>query len=82
MDEYRSVHGDAIIDLKNLAGKASKEQNPDSPLDIEQREKVREAMIHAWAAYEKYAWGQDELQVCGHFLIFWRSGCVIAMIAH
>lgn len=34
------------------------------PIDNERREKVKEAMLHAWNSYEKYAWGQDELQVC------------------
>ncbi|KAG6575398.1 Mannosyl-oligosaccharide 1,2-alpha-mannosidase MNS2, partial [Cucurbita argyrosperma subsp. sororia] len=34
----------------------------DDPIDAERREKVKEAMIHAWSSYEKYAWGQDELQ--------------------
>ena len=27
------------------------------------RESVRQGMIHAWKAYETYAWGMDELQV-------------------
>lgn len=40
-----------------------KEVVPDDPIDIQRREKVKEAMIHAWSSYEKYAWGQDELQV-------------------
>lgn len=35
---------------------------PDDPLDVVRREKVKEAMLHAWTSYEKYAWGQDELQ--------------------
>lgn len=35
---------------------------PDDPLDAVRREKVKEAMLHAWTSYEKYAWGQDELQ--------------------
>ena len=35
----------------------------DDPLDAERRQKVKEAMLHAWSSYEKYAWGQDELQV-------------------
>jgi hypothetical protein len=26
------------------------------------REKVKGAMQHAWAGYEKYAWGKDELK--------------------
>ncbi|XP_022853213.1 mannosyl-oligosaccharide 1,2-alpha-mannosidase MNS2-like isoform X2 [Olea europaea var. sylvestris] len=34
----------------------------DDPIDIERREKVKDAMIHAWSSYEKYAWGHDELQ--------------------
>lgn len=34
------------------------------PINKERREKVKEAMLHAWNSYEKYAWGQDELQVC------------------
>lgn len=34
----------------------------DDPLDVARREKVKEAMLHAWTSYEKYAWGQDELQ--------------------
>ncbi|CAH2036410.1 unnamed protein product [Thlaspi arvense] len=35
---------------------------PEDPVDIERRQKVKEAMIHAWSSYEKYAWGKDELQ--------------------
>ncbi|XP_024528760.1 mannosyl-oligosaccharide 1,2-alpha-mannosidase MNS1 [Selaginella moellendorffii] len=27
----------------------------------ERREKVKQAMLHAWNSYEKYAWGYDEL---------------------
>lgn len=45
-------------DVKN-AGKGVVEMDP---IDIERREKVKEAMLHAWNSYEKYAWGQDELQ--------------------
>ncbi|GKE10885.1 mannosyl-oligosaccharide 1,2-alpha-mannosidase MNS1-like protein [Tanacetum coccineum] len=32
------------------------------PVEAERREKVKDAMIHAWSSYEKYAWGHDELQ--------------------
>ncbi|KAH0920757.1 hypothetical protein HID58_020775 [Brassica napus] len=35
---------------------------PEDPVDVERRQKVKEAMIHAWSSYEKYAWGKDELQ--------------------
>ena len=34
------------------------------PVNNERREKVKEAMLHAWNSYVKYAWGMDELQVC------------------
>jgi mannosyl-oligosaccharide alpha-1,2-mannosidase len=34
------------------------------PINTERREKVKEAMLHAWNSYVKYAWGMDELQVC------------------
>ncbi|RWW72226.1 hypothetical protein BHE74_00019986 [Ensete ventricosum] len=33
------------------------------PVNSQRREKVKEAMLHAWNSYVKYAWGQDELQV-------------------
>jgi mannosyl-oligosaccharide alpha-1,2-mannosidase len=33
------------------------------PINTERREKVKEAMLHAWNSYVKYAWGMDELQV-------------------
>ncbi|KAI4331152.1 hypothetical protein MLD38_029367 [Melastoma candidum] len=62
LDEYKSKHGDVGGDNKKRADKSSEQQFPDTPLDIERREKVREAMIHAWTSYEKYAWGEDELQ--------------------
>ncbi|GJN01826.1 hypothetical protein PR202_ga19127 [Eleusine coracana subsp. coracana] len=32
------------------------------PINDERREKVKEAMLHAWNSYVKYAWGMDELQ--------------------
>ncbi|KAH9716176.1 Mannosyl-oligosaccharide 1,2-alpha-mannosidase MNS1 [Citrus sinensis] len=37
----------------------------EDPIDIQRKQKVKDAMIHAWSSYEKYAWGQDELQA-GH----------------
>ncbi|KAK4361711.1 hypothetical protein RND71_016952 [Anisodus tanguticus] len=36
--------------------------SPDNILDAQRREKVKDAMLHAWSSYEKYAWGHDELQ--------------------
>ncbi|KAI4380574.1 hypothetical protein MLD38_006751 [Melastoma candidum] len=32
------------------------------PVTAYRRQKVKEAMLHAWTSYEKYAWGYDELQ--------------------
>lgn len=61
-----------LIELQNLleeskkdegkVGKKIRDDVPDDPIDIQRREKVKEAMLHAWNSYEKYAWGQDELQ--------------------
>ena len=57
LEELKSVDGDAF----KLNGE--KKDLPDEPIDVERRQKVKEAMIHAWSSYEKYAWGHDELQV-------------------
>lgn len=35
----------------------------EDPVAAERREKVKDAMLHAWTCYEKYAWGMDELLV-------------------
>ncbi|KAK4257745.1 hypothetical protein QN277_007295 [Acacia crassicarpa] len=35
---------------------------PYDPVSFQRREKVKDAMLHAWTSYEKYAWGTDELQ--------------------
>lgn len=45
-------------------GSDSKDPLDLDPINNQRREKVKEAMLHAWNSYEKYAWGQDELQVC------------------
>ncbi|GLT28719.1 hypothetical protein SLA2020_036300 [Shorea laevis] len=45
-----------------VAFKDKKRIYKDDPVSIERREKVKEAMLHAWTSYEKYAWGKDELQ--------------------
>ncbi|KAI7737959.1 hypothetical protein M8C21_004921 [Ambrosia artemisiifolia] len=44
------------IDMKKMDGLAT------DPIEAERREKVKDAMLHAWTSYEKYAWGHDELQ--------------------
>ncbi|KAE9609876.1 hypothetical protein Lal_00006344 [Lupinus albus] len=34
----------------------------DDAISIQRREKVKDAMLHAWTSYENYAWGMDELK--------------------
>ncbi|RDX86724.1 Mannosyl-oligosaccharide 1,2-alpha-mannosidase MNS1, partial [Mucuna pruriens] len=34
----------------------------DDPINIQRRDKVKDAMLHAWTSYEKFAWGKDELK--------------------
>nr|KYP57533.1 Mannosyl-oligosaccharide 1,2-alpha-mannosidase IA [Cajanus cajan] len=34
----------------------------DDPINLQRRDKVKDAMLHAWTSYEKYAWGKDELK--------------------
>lgn len=43
--------------------KTGKQEESYDSISIERREKVKDAMLHAWTSYEKYAWGKDELQV-------------------
>ncbi|WJX33822.1 mannosyl-oligosaccharide 1,2-alpha-mannosidase [Trifolium repens] len=64
VEELNKVHGGNVgkIDSKRKTNKSTKEVL-DDPIDIQRRDKVKEAMLHAWSSYEKYAWGQDELQV-------------------
>ena len=73
LDELKTIGGNAG-GVSGRNGKSSKKGTvPDDPMDIQRREKVKDAMLHAWSSYEKYAWGQDELQVslmCFLFLVF------------
>ncbi|OWM69508.1 hypothetical protein CDL15_Pgr013969 [Punica granatum] len=60
--ELRNVLEDSK-DVRRIQRRTKREALPmEDPIDQERREKVREAMIHAWSSYENYAWGQDELQ--------------------
>lgn len=44
----------------------------EDPINIRRRDKVKDAMLHAWTSYEKYAWGKDELKVfLNIFSTFW-----------
>ncbi|KAJ6758920.1 ALPHA-12-MANNOSIDASE [Salix koriyanagi] len=56
---------DLSVKVKWSAGLESSntsKDDDDDPVSVERREKVKEAMLHAWTSYEKYAWGHDELQ--------------------
>ncbi|KAL8235231.1 hypothetical protein R6Q59_021331 [Mikania micrantha] len=44
------------IDVKKMDGLVI------DPIEAQRREKVKDAMLHAWTSYENYAWGHDELQ--------------------
>ncbi|KAI4329443.1 hypothetical protein L6164_021707 [Bauhinia variegata] len=63
LEELKIAQGGTVgkIDFSGQTIKSDKEV-PDDPIDNQRREKVKEAMFHAWTSYEKYAWGQDELQ--------------------
>ncbi|KAL2539090.1 Mannosyl-oligosaccharide 1 [Abeliophyllum distichum] len=58
--------GQGVKGKENVSGEginASKKMDVfDDPIDNLRREKVKDAMIHAWSSYERYAWGHDELQ--------------------
>ncbi|MQM03728.1 hypothetical protein Taro_036506 [Colocasia esculenta] len=57
---YLGDAGESI--LEKLDPSSNKNAVHDDPIDVERREKVKEATLHAWNSYVKYAWGQDELQ--------------------
>ncbi|CAN0880429.1 Mannosyl-oligosaccharide 1,2-alpha-mannosidase MNS1 [Linum grandiflorum] len=61
VEELKSTQGDEVGSVRK-SSKVSQKALPEDPVDIHRREKVKEAMIHAWSSYEKYAWGNDELQ--------------------
>jgi len=46
----------------NIENIIKKHHLQDDPVNNARREKVKEAMLHAWNSYVTYAWGQDELQ--------------------
>ena len=43
-------------------GRCRAREKPRGATLEEKRESIKEAAQHAWDAYEKYAWGYDELQ--------------------
>lgn len=66
LEESKNVK-DALGVKRKVGGEdtdASKMIGIEDPISVQRREKVKDAMLHAWTSYEKYAWGKDELQVC------------------
>ncbi|KAK4269577.1 hypothetical protein QN277_022716 [Acacia crassicarpa] len=63
MEELSNAHGGTVKNIFSW-GKTdlSNKVTQDDPINLQRREKVKEAMLHAWRSYETYAWGQDELQ--------------------
>ncbi|KAL1197415.1 Mannosyl-oligosaccharide 1,2-alpha-mannosidase MNS2 [Cardamine amara subsp. amara] len=51
-----------LEDVKTVSEDVPLNDVPEDPVDAHRMQRVKEAMIHAWSSYEKYAWGQDELQ--------------------
>ena len=66
LEKLKNVNGNAV--RTTLIRSSKKDVVADEPNEIQQREQVEEAMVHAWSSYEKYAWGQDELQAQRRFL--------------
>ncbi|KAJ3208602.1 hypothetical protein HDU82_002201 [Entophlyctis luteolus] len=52
LHNLRQLHGTAPIRPANYSN---------GDLDSDRRDKIREMAIHAWAGYEKAAWGHDDL---------------------
>ncbi|XP_071715547.1 mannosyl-oligosaccharide 1,2-alpha-mannosidase MNS1-like [Rutidosis leptorrhynchoides] len=65
LGELKHEGGDSVTKT-NIPTKKSdvtkKDELASDPIEVERREKVKDAMVHAWSSYEKYAWGHDELQ--------------------
>ncbi|XP_048227819.1 mannosyl-oligosaccharide 1,2-alpha-mannosidase MNS1 isoform X2 [Ricinus communis] len=57
-EELRALNSE----VEELETQMKKNKEEEDPVSVERREKVKEAMVHAWSSYEKYAWGHDELQ--------------------
>ncbi|CAN1139590.1 Mannosyl-oligosaccharide 1,2-alpha-mannosidase MNS1 [Linum perenne] len=62
LEQLKSTRGDEVSSMIGKSSKVTQKVIPEDAVDILRREKVKEAMIHAWSSYEKYAWGHDELQ--------------------
>ncbi|KAK2969947.1 hypothetical protein RJ640_008287 [Escallonia rubra] len=64
LDGFKYVHGvsGGSVKPRVKSNDANKKDAIIDPIDDQRREKVKDAMVHAWTSYEKFAWGNDELQ--------------------
>ncbi|XP_047327383.1 mannosyl-oligosaccharide 1,2-alpha-mannosidase MNS1 [Impatiens glandulifera] len=62
MDDLNNVRNSDAKEVNSENGHPKTKEVPEDPISIERKEKVKDAMRHAWSSYEKYAWAQDELQ--------------------
>lgn len=65
LEEFKNSKGVSSEGLKHgdkSRFKIKRKASPADPIEVQRREKVKGAMLHAWSSYEKYAWGNDELQ--------------------
>ncbi|XP_068637590.1 mannosyl-oligosaccharide 1,2-alpha-mannosidase MNS1-like [Aristolochia californica] len=60
--DMKNSLSDETSKLKTKKYNQKIDDTDDDLVDKQRREKVKEAMLHAWTSYEKYAWGNDELQ--------------------
>ena len=63
MQELKKVLGDNEDSSSGSTSLPRRSAFQEDSVDSERREKVKEAMLHAWNSYVQFAWGQDELQV-------------------
>ncbi|KAL6560045.1 mannosyl-oligosaccharide alpha-1,2-mannosidase [Orobanche gracilis] len=63
LGEIKTGQSGATKENVRHISKASKDSDAfDDPIDLQRKEKIKDAMIHAWSSYENHAWGHDELQ--------------------
>ncbi|XP_009764246.1 mannosyl-oligosaccharide 1,2-alpha-mannosidase MNS1 isoform X1 [Nicotiana sylvestris] len=62
LKDGRGISGEKMNFSRSGGDVVKKKDFADDPIDAQRREKVKDAMLHAWSSYEKYAWGHDELQ--------------------
>ncbi|WCJ42300.1 Mannosyl-oligosaccharide 1 2-alpha-mannosidase MNS2 [Euphorbia peplus] len=60
VEDLKNELKDSGIDVSVKSRKSKADEN--DSISEERRGKVKDAMLHAWSCYEKYAWGHDELQ--------------------